>query len=166
MGLQSIQALEDTVVEELLAQLIPDVLYRVEFWRIGRQAQQVNVVRGFELGTAVPASAIDNHDDLFVRMTLRDFVEKQLHAPRVDMWQHQTVEFASTDIDSAKDVGVFVRQHSLAYRPHRLGSPAAAHIRDAPKTRLVLKHQLDFSALGPFETDFGERFGEFFFHSC
>jgi hypothetical protein len=79
--------------------------------------------------------------------------------------QDQAVELASADIHCTIGVGVFVCQHALADWAKWLGSPAPAYVRDASKARLVLKHQLDGFALCPVLTDFGERFGEFFFHS-
>ena len=82
------------------------------------------------------------------------------------MRQYQTVEFPSADINCAKGIGVFVREHALAKWTHRLWSPAPAYIRDASEARLVLKHQLDGLALRPFLPNAGESFGEFFFHSC
>lgn len=114
----------------------------------------------------MPASTVDHHNDLLIRMTLGDFIEKSLHAPGVDVWQDQAVEFASANIDGTKRVGVLVRQHALAKWAYRLGCPAPAHISNASKTRFVLEHQLDGLAVRPDFADFGQRFGEFFFHSC
>ena len=56
--LQGFEALEDAVVEELLAQLVSQVLDRVEFGRIGRQLEQEDVGRRFERLGAVPAGAV------------------------------------------------------------------------------------------------------------
>jgi hypothetical protein len=109
--------------------------------------------------------AVREIGEAFIRVACRDFIEEQLHASGVDLRQDQAVEFTSTHIHRAKDVGVFVRQHGLANGAQRLGRPAPAHIRDAPEARLVLEHQLDGLALRPVFADGSERFGEFFFYS-
>ncbi len=113
----------------------------------------------------MPARAVNHHDDALIGVACRDLIEEQLHALGVDVRQHQAIELASADIHRTVGVGVLVRQHSLAKWAYWLGVPAPTHVRDAPKARLVLKHQLDGFALGPVFADFGERFGEFFFHS-
>ena len=59
-----------------------------------------------------------------------------------------------------------MREHALAQWTHWFGCPTAAHVRDAPKARLVLKHQLDGLVLRPVFANFCENFREFFFHSC
>jgi hypothetical protein len=82
------------------------------------------------------------------------------------MRQDQAVEFAGTNIHCTKSVGVLVREHALAKWAYRLGSPTPSYVRDAPKARLVLKHQFDGLVLRPLFADLPESFGEFFFHSC
>jgi len=114
----------------------------------------------------MPAGTVNYHDDPLIWVACRYLIEEDLHASSIDVWQYQTVEFPSADIDCAKDIGVFVCEHSLAKWAHRLWGPAPAYIRDASEARLVLKHQLDGLALGPFFADEAESFGEFFFHSC
>ena len=42
-------AVEDTIAELVLAQVLPDILDRIEFGRIGRQLEQADVVRHLEL---------------------------------------------------------------------------------------------------------------------
>src|SRR5690606_19057992 len=85
MVFKSVQALEDPVVEELFTQIIPDMLYRIEFWCIGRQGEQMDIRRHFECVTAMPASTVNDHYDLFIRMPSRDFIKKQLHTFCVDV---------------------------------------------------------------------------------
>jgi len=162
---QRIEALEDAVVKVFLTQFIPDVLYRIEFGCVGWKFQQVDVFWCFERIAAMPARTVNHHDDAILWMACSDFVQEQLHALGVDVRQYQAVEFASADIHRTVGVGVLVRQHALAKWAYWLGSPAPAYVRDASKARLVLKHQLDGLALCPVLADFGERFGEFFFHS-
>ena len=114
----------------------------------------------------MPARPIYYHHYALFGVACRDFIEEQLHAVGVDVRQNQAVELACAGIHCAIGVGMLMGEHTLANWAHWLGSPAATYIRDTPKARLVLKHQLDFFALPPVFADCCERFGEFFFHSC
>jgi hypothetical protein len=95
-------------------------------------------------------------------MACRDLVEEDLHAAGVDVRQYQTIELAGANIHRTKNIGVLMRQHALAKRTHWFGCPTPAHVRDAPKTRLVLKHQFDGLVLRPVFADLGKDLGEFF----
>ena len=165
MIFERVEAVEDTVVKALFAQLVPHVLHWVELRCIGRQAQQAHVGRRAQLAAGVPASTVKHHDDALVRVALAHLVEKQLHALGVDVGQDERVQLAACHIDGRIGVGVLVGQHGLAQGPHRLGRPATAHVVDAPKACLVLEHPLDRAVPRPVRADFGESLGEFFFHS-
>jgi len=110
----------------------------------------------------MPARPVYHHHYALFGVACRYFIEEQLHAVGVDVWQNQAVEFARARIHRAICVDVFMGEHALANWAQWLGSPAAAHIRDASKARFVLKHQLDFFTLPPVLADCCKRFGEFF----
>ena len=130
-------------MKELLAQLVPDVLDGVEFRCVGRQLEQIDVVRCLERITAMPTGTIDHHDNALIGVACRDLVEEELHAASVDVRQYQTIELAGANIHCAKNIGVLMGQHALAKRTDWFGCPTPAHVRGAPEARLVLKHQLD-----------------------
>ena len=44
MIFQRIQAFKHPVMKVLLAQLVPDVFDRVEFWSVGRKLQKVDIL--------------------------------------------------------------------------------------------------------------------------
>lgn len=113
----------------------------------------------------MPARTVNHHDDVLMGVVCRDLIEKQLHALGVTCGTYQVIEFASADIRSTVGVGGLLRQHAFAKWVYWLGGPAPTHVRDTPKLGLVLKHQLDGFVLPPIFWDFGERFGEFLFHS-
>ena len=165
MLLQGIKAFEYAVVEELLTQLIPDVFDRVELRGVGGKSQQVDVFWRLERIASMPARAVNYHDNALIGVAARNLIEKQLHALGIHVWQYQAIELPGADIHGPVGVGVLVCQHSLAKWAYWLGGPAPAHVRDAPKTGLVLKHQFDGFVFAPVFADFGERFREFFFHS-
>lgn len=161
-----VEAVEDAVVKSFFAQFVPDMLHRIEFGGVWRQAQQSHVGRWPKISAGMPACSVEHHHDVLVWVALPYLVEKQLHAVRVDVGQDQRVEFATDHIHGGIGVGVLVGQHGLAQRTYRLGRPAATHVVDAPESRFVLEHQLDRALPGPERAEFGDLLGEFFFHSC
>ena len=63
MVFQGVKTGEDAVMEGLFPQFVPEVLDRVEFWRIGRQVNQPKVVRQGEGLALMPAGPVEYHDD-------------------------------------------------------------------------------------------------------
>ena len=92
MIFESIDALGDAVVKVLFTQLVPGVLLGIERGRLrGRNIR--GRLWGQTGGVAlVPAGAIEHHHDGVVGVATGDFVEEDLHALGVDLWQHQAVE--------------------------------------------------------------------------
>jgi hypothetical protein len=58
----------DAIAEEVLPQELPDVLDRIEFWRIGRQVQQADVVGYAQCASQLmPSGTIEQHDGVRAR---------------------------------------------------------------------------------------------------
>jgi len=70
-----IEAVEDAVVERLFAQVIPEMLDRIQFGRIGRSREQAQIGRGGKRTALMPARAVKDHDDPIIWMPLGDLVE-------------------------------------------------------------------------------------------
>ena len=45
----------------------PQMLGRLEFWRVGREEVQIDVVRHAQAQTGMPARSIQDHDELLLR---------------------------------------------------------------------------------------------------
>jgi hypothetical protein len=101
---QRVQAVEYTVVEELLAQFIPHVLLRVEFRRIGRQKQGSHIFRQFDFLAFMPAFAVKHHDNILIRVAWGNFIQKHLHACAIDVGQYQRIE-ASLRLSAESAIG-------------------------------------------------------------
>ena len=119
---------EDAVREPVVAQVLPDVLDRVQFWRSRRQGQQGDVVGDGELGGHVPPGLIDDHHRMGAGIDgFTDLGEMQVHrrgvAPRHD--QPRTLAFGGAD--SAEDVGPF---GALVVRRAGSGSALGPAVRD------------------------------------
>lgn len=72
---------EDAVAELVLTQVLPDVLDRIEFGRIGRQLEQADVVRHVELAAGLmPACTVEQHDSMAAwAHVAADLGEVQVH---------------------------------------------------------------------------------------
>ena len=58
-------AVPDAPAEFIAAQVVPDVLHGVEFWRIGRQRQESDVVRGAQtLALPMPSGTVTHQDSV------------------------------------------------------------------------------------------------------
>ena len=117
MIFESIDALEDSVMEVLFTQLVPDVFLGIELGRVRRKKRQAKVVGQVEVVALVPASAIEHHQDVVVGVASGDFVEEELHAVGVDMGQHQAVEATVLWTHGTIGVGVLLRDHGADQWP-------------------------------------------------
>lgn len=74
-------AFEDAVAELVLAQVLPDVLDRIEFGQLGRQFEQADVVRDIELAAGLmPSRAVEQHNGVTARRDVAtDLGEVQVH---------------------------------------------------------------------------------------
>ena len=101
--------LEDAVREPVLAQILPDILDRVQFRSARRQQDRRDVLGHVEFSRCVPAGAIEQQHGMraFFDMA-RDFVEMELHHFRVGVGQRQRRAFALGGTDRAEEIGVLV----------------------------------------------------------
>src|ERR1700693_3412489 len=75
-----IQVVEHRLGEFFLAQLIPDMLLRVQLRRVGRQGQQANIFREAQLFGLMRTGAIPYHHDELGRMGRADLQQELRHA--------------------------------------------------------------------------------------
>lgn len=117
MIFQGIQAVEDTIVEGFLSKLIPEVLNRIEFGRIGGKGQQTHITRHRKRSALMPTRPIEHHHDTLIGMPSRDLIEKYLHAPAIDLRQDQGIEVAVSRRNRCVCIRVFLPHQGLAKRP-------------------------------------------------
>ena len=92
--LHCVQALEDLVWEPLFTDLLPDVLYRIEFRAIGRQENDPHILGNLEIFGSMPSGFVHYHEDEMVGMTLRHFREKQRHGVSINYRKNQRIQNA------------------------------------------------------------------------
>ena len=70
---------EHTIWTELLAELVPENLRRIEFRQIGGKADQLNIVWHDQPLGPMGGRPIENHDDITVRVSLSHLTQKCSH---------------------------------------------------------------------------------------
>lgn len=102
-------ALEDAVGEPVLAQVLPDVLDRVQFRCSGRQEDQRDVPGDAELCGGVPAGSVEQQDGVSPSGDMAaDLVEMKLHGLGIGEGQRQPSSGAACRADGAEQIGAFV----------------------------------------------------------
>ena len=99
-----IVVVEDSVAELVLAQILPDVLDRIEFGRIGWKFKQADVVRDLELSAGLmPSGAVEQDDGMASKCDVAtDLVEMQVHGLAVGQWQNEGNAFVVRRADGAE----------------------------------------------------------------
>ena len=121
-------AFEDPVREPVVAHILPNVLDRIEFWRLGRQRDQRHVFRHVQLRGDVPTGLIHEQHGVGSWLDVeRDLLEMQFHALGVAEWQDETGRLAERGADRAEDIG---RGGSLILQGKRPGPPFGPPPRD------------------------------------
>ena len=85
MVFEGVNTVEDTIMEMLFSDLVPEVFLGVQLRGIRWQEEQAQIVGQLKLLAFVPAGPIENHDDVVVWMAAGDLVHEDLHAVGIDM---------------------------------------------------------------------------------
>lgn len=64
--LQGRQIVEPSIGQRLVGER-PEMLGRLQFWRVGRQKEQMNALRDGDLLAGVPAGTVEHQQDVFLR---------------------------------------------------------------------------------------------------
>jgi hypothetical protein len=127
-----VHRLEDSVGKLLLAKLIPDMLLRVEFRRIAREAVQTDVFGNPQFLGSVGAGSIDGHDDEFTRMGLADLCKKLVHLLGVHLRADLPVQFPLQGADSSVDID---KLPFIAVRPSDVTDSAPNSVESVPSAQ-------------------------------
>lgn len=155
--------IEDGVGENVAAQIFPDVLDRIEFGRIGRQPQQSDVFRDFQLSGDMEASTVEHEDGMSAwRHFVPDVGQVQRDRSGIEARQDERGSSAAGRAYRTQNIGPVA---PLIARRARSGAP----LRPQPgqgallaDPRLVLEPDLDRLAARPLRQNFGYLGGEVF----
>ncbi len=140
---------EDTVGKPVLAQILPDVLDRVQFRRAGRQEDQRHVPGDVELCGGVPAGSIEEQNGVGAPGDMAaDLVEMKLHCLGVGEGQRQRRTDATRRADGAEQIGALVALVGWLTRPRSALCPLPDNTVLLPDPGFVLKPNLDRFAFG------------------
>jgi hypothetical protein len=158
----------DGIGELVAAQTGPDIFNRIEFGRIGRQADESNVVGHFEGGSCVIAGAVEDECSMGVRIDLAaDFGKKHGHGFGIGRRQDESSGGTPLRTDGPENIGPFVTPVAgcaWPCSPLRPDPRQRALLADA---RLILEPDFDWLALGMVWEFVGNRRGKVFLNvSC
>lgn len=160
-------AVEDGDGELVLAQIFPDVLDRIELWRIGRQVQKGDVVGDAEVVGDVPAGAVENEDGVRSRRDLAaDLGQMQGERFGVGPGQDQRRGGGARRADRAEDVSPFVTPVARAARSASTPGPYPGQRSLLADAGFVLEPDLDrLAARGGWDCG-GDPVGEVFLNAA
>jgi len=97
---------EDAVGEPVLPDVLPNILYRIEFWALGRQRHEGDVARHGELRRQVPSGLIEQEDGMGAGHDgPGNLFQVERHGRGVAPWQDQPGSHPALRADGAEDVG-------------------------------------------------------------
>ena len=115
---------EDAVGEPVGAQVLPDVLDRVEFGGARGQQDQGDVLRYHETAARVPAGAVEQKDGVSAPGdAAADLLEMELHGFGVGVRQGERRAFALGRADRAEEIGALVALVGRLARPRPASRP-------------------------------------------
>jgi len=166
LGKDSFHGIKDPVGELLFPQLIPDMLLRIELWRITGQSVESDILRDTEILGRVGTCPIQDHDDEFVRMRFADLIRKLIHPFGIHLRADFPVELSLLRTHRPIDI------HELPFvtvgdlRAQRRRCPTTSNTHHPTKPGFVLKHEPDRTFLNRFGLQQDRHLArEFFFHS-
>ena len=64
LGADGVDGFEGVVLEDFLADFIPEIFLGVELWRIGRQEEQRDIIGKREVAAAMVGGAVENQENI------------------------------------------------------------------------------------------------------
>ena len=158
--------MEDDVGEPVVAQVLPDVLDRIEFWRARRQRDEGDVVGELQLVRGVPAGLIQEQKGVRADLDLRgDLVQMALHGLGVATWLHECGAGAAFGTDGAEDVGRLGALIVGCAWPGAAPGPASGDLVLLPDPGFILPPDFYLRAVGEAVAEPRDQLGEFFLKS-
>ena len=157
---------EDAVGEPILAQVLPDVLDRVQLGRARGQQDDGEVFRDLELVAAVPSGTVHQDDTMGLGSDVAaDLVGMHLHGGCIGEGEHESGALGSHGADGAEQVGVGVALIGGQARPRTRLCPNSHAAVLLSQSGLVLEPDLDPRGLGQTRYVGRERTGEVFLNA-
>jgi hypothetical protein len=135
----------DTHAELVGSQILPHVFDRIEFWSIGRQTEQRDIVgNGQALSGLVPSGAVTDQYGMGVGADLlADFDQVDCHRLATDPGHHDGSADGASGTDRAEDVGGVMAVVAHRRWPGATQRPKIGQCALLADPRLVLEPDLD-----------------------
>ncbi len=140
LGAHGVDRFEGVVLEDFLANFIPEILLRVELRRIGRQEQQCDIVGKRKVAAAMVGGAVENQEDVLPGKFPREDIEEGLEARRVRCRHDQIDASPILRRDRSVQIDVFANELGGDLGPGAGWSPARPRAVDPAETRFIGEH--------------------------
>src|SRR6476659_78124 len=107
LGADGVDGFEGVVLEDFLADFIPEIFLGVELWRIGRQEEQRDIIGKREVAAAMVGGAVENQENILPGKFPRQDVEEGLEARCIRCRHNQIDTDAVLRRDRAVQIDVF-----------------------------------------------------------
>ena len=146
LGADGVDGFEGVVLEDFLADFIPEIFLGVELWRIGRQEEQRDIVGKREVAAAMIGGAIENQENILPGKLSREDIEERLEAGRVRC-RHDQIDAGSVlRGDRAVQIDVFADELGGDLGPHPDRRPARPWTVDPAEAGFIGEHDAQATA--------------------
>ena len=139
-ALHGVDGFEGVVLEDFLADFIPEIFLRIEFWCIGRQEQQRDVVGNREAAASMVGGAVENQQDILPGKSSRQDIDEALKACRIRCRHDQIDAGTVLRRNRAIQIDVFANELGGHLRPDAARRPARSRPVDPAETRFIGEH--------------------------
>ncbi len=140
LGAHGVDGFEGIVFEDFLADFIPEIFFRVELWRIGRQEEQRDIVWKREVAAAMVGGAVDDQENILPGKLSCEDVEEGLEARRIRCRHDQIDAGPVLRTDRAVQVDVLANELGGELGPGTDWGPARPRAVDPAEPRFIGKH--------------------------
>jgi len=133
------QCIEDPVVEALFLEFFPEVFDGIEFRAVGWQGNQRDIVRNDSLFSPMAGCAIQDQNEVMVRITVGQLLEEQIEAVGAHVGQNQGDGLPIEWTGCRVGVGIFPNDLAWNNRSVSYRSPTPNDLTDASKAGFILK---------------------------
>ena len=148
-----VQAQECLVAESPLADLFPNLFYRVHLRGIRWDERKVDILRDLQSVRPVPPGPVTDQQQLIVRKCLCHLFQKHVHTDCVAVREHKKESVSRLRFHRPICVPVFPYMVTGYGWPHSSLAPAALRFVDPPEPCFILE-QYSHSLLGKFFLQF------------
>ena len=148
-GAHSVDGFERVVLEDFLADFIPEIFLRIELRRIGRKVQERDVGGNGKIAAAMVGSAVENQKDVLPGKLARQHIKEGLEACRVRSRHDQIDAGAVLGRDRAVQIDVLAYELGGHLGPRSDRRPARPWPVHAAEARFIGEYDAQTTSASP-----------------